>query len=1377
MAAELIDFGIERSRHEHFFGREDVLAAIDRHLEGAGASGRWVLVTGGPGMGKSAILSRWLDVQEQRGRRAPHHFLRRDVKDWDRPEAVVRSLSAQIEALYPAQKDPEARPESRLIELLAKVSKNELAPRRERLVLVVDGLDEAQSDGAGQNPLPGFLPYALPPRVHALCASRPQYPHLTWLESRGNVRRIDLDAPAWTGSNEQACRAFWGDQAPRFTPQLDSKLVEEAVARAEGNLLYAVKLREWLEEQPPEQRRVERLPRGLSGFLEQIWQQFRNLPREQFGLVANGLGLICAAREALPLEEIDAAWGWNNVETGEDFLRAARALLLEEPASWRGARAYRPYHEAFRAFLTEKFGPKRMAELHRRLLETAARWPVAEGESEFRRRYAARHAIAHALAAGEREKVRGLCRDLGLLEALCREDGPVALEDALSFGAKELGDAEIDLLHRAVRAESHWLREEPGALPELVYNRLRSAGWEAERIARTLHFPRGLPKIRLRHPVRMWTGEERTLHGHSGGVRACALSPDGQRIVSASDDTTLKVWDLATGKLLSTLEGHSDWVTACALSPDGQRIVSASVDKTLKVWDLATGKLLSTLEGHSDWVTACALSPDGQRIVSASFDRTLKVWDLATGKLLSTLEGHSDWVTACALSPDGQRIVSASFDRTLKVWDLATGKLLYTLEGHSDWVTACALSPDGQRIVSASADTTLKVWDLATGKLLSTLEGHSRVVNACALSPDGQRIVSASADTTLKVWDLATGKLLYTLEGHSGGVTAFALSPDGQRIISASADSTLKVWDFATGKLLSTLEGHSRVVNAFALSPDGQRIVSASADTTLKVWDLATVKLLPTLEGHSGGVTAFALSPDGQCIVSASADSTLKVWDLATGKLLYTLEGHSGGVTAFALSPDGQCIVSASADSALKVWDFATGKLLSTLEGHSELVRACALSPDGQRIVSASGDRTLKVWDLATGKLLPTLEGHSGGVTACALSPDGQRIVSASGGRTLKVWDLATGKLLSTLESHSASVTACALSPDGQRIVSASADGRLKVWDFATSKLLSTLAGHSIWVTACALSPDGQRIVSASFDRTLKVWDLATGKLLYTLEGHSELVRACALSPDGQRIVSASADSTLKVWDFATGKLLYTLEGHSGGVTSFVLSPDGQRIVSASGDRTLKLWDTSTGKCLGTVRGVNAFSSVTVSQQLLCAGDANGSLWHIHFADSESQEKVLPTKMPIRLFFSYSHKDEALRDELETHLALLKRQGLLETWHDRRIGAGTEWADQIDRNLDEADVILLLVSADFLASDYCFDKEMKRALARHDGGQARVVPVILRKTDWHSAPFARLQALPKDARPVTLWQDRDEAWTDVALGIRRAIEELRGRSG
>src|SRR3954469_6351325 len=144
----------------------------------------------------------------------------------------------------------------------------------------------------------------------------------------------------------------------------------------------------------------------------------------------------------------------------------------------------------------------------------------------------------------------------------------------------------------------------------------------------------------------------------------------------------------------------------------------------------------------------------------------------------------------------------------------------------------------------------------------------------------------------------------------------------------------------------------------------------------------------------------------------------------------------------------------------------------------------------------------------------------------------------------------------------------------------------------------------------------------------------------------------------------------------------------------------------------------------------------------------------------------VPPASPLSLFYSYSSKDGALRDELETPLSLLRRQGVIRGWHDRRVEAGGGWERQIDRPLEAADVILLLVSADFLASDYCYDREMKRALERCQAGAARVIPVILRPCDWNSAPFWKLQALPKDGKPVTTWGNRDEAFTDIARGLR-----------
>ncbi len=149
-----------------------------------------------------------------------------------------------------------------------------------------------------------------------------------------------------------------------------------------------------------------------------------------------------------------------------------------------------------------------------------------------------------------------------------------------------------------------------------------------------------------------------------------------------------------------------------------------------------------------------------------------------------------------------------------------------------------------------------------------------------------------------------------------------------------------------------------------------------------------------------------------------------------------------------------------------------------------------------------------------------------------------------------------------------------------------------------------------------------------------------------------------------------------------------------------------------------------------------------------------------------------PHSKAVKVFYSYSHKDEGLRNELENHLAMLKREGVISSWHDREIGAGKEWNGEINEHLNSADVILLLISSDFLASAYCYDVEMKRAMERHEAGDARVVPVILRACDWTGAPFSRLQAFPKDALPVKKWVDRDEAFLDVAEGIRKAVEEL-----
>jgi hypothetical protein len=154
---------------------------------------------------------------------------------------------------------------------------------------------------------------------------------------------------------------------------------------------------------------------------------------------------------------------------------------------------------------------------------------------------------------------------------------------------------------------------------------------------------------------------------------------------------------------------------------------------------------------------------------------------------------------------------------------------------------------------------------------------------------------------------------------------------------------------------------------------------------------------------------------------------------------------------------------------------------------------------------------------------------------------------------------------------------------------------------------------------------------------------------------------------------------------------------------------------------------------------------------------------------SNVQESTAASKKPIELFISYSHRDERYCNKLKAHLSNLRRQGIIDDWHDRKIIPGQEWATKIDGHINSAKIILLLISADFVASDYCWEIEVARAMERHEAGEATVIPIIIRPTDWTGTPFSKLQALPQNAKPITIWPDQDSAFLDVVTGIRAAI--------
>jgi len=1101
----LSEFALERSRHGPLLGCEELLAAADEWLKAAGARG-WLLFTGSPGSGKSALLSHLVERFSIDGRTPPHHFLRRGHADWDQPYAVQASLVAQIELLYPSAGNPDARPERRLLELLLRVSNRHLIPDNRRLILIIDGLDEVASDGS-ESPLDRFLPLALPPGVFVIASIRSGHPFESFFGER-SARVIDLDRAL----GSRGVRAFWAHHGPRLG--LPIAYQQKAARAAEGNILHATLLCRALDSLPlseREQQLEEPVPFGLWGLLESQCQALWDSDVPAPGTAASAelekakakdtprlvcrtaLGLLCAARAALPLDllaelcEVD--------ELPPLFAAICQPFLVLGTAAAGQGTHYRIGHDAFRELFIARVGVHEMRRLHRRLVHTLSAWPGDSPASRFAdpgfcRRYALRHGVQHRIEASDWPGVEQLCSNVRFLTQRVREAGTRALENDFAQAAARCPDPvrrkEWRDMQRAVREEAHWLRRDPDALPSLLYNRLRCMGWPGARIGRALSMGQGAPSYRVQRGL---SSNERTLQGHASSVYGCVSSSDGRFLVSASWDRTLKVWDVASGHYLLTLKGHSAEVTACVMFTDDRRLLSSSADNTLKIWDVYTGLIEQTLIGHTGEVTACAAFPDGKRVLSGARDKTLRVWDLQSGQTVMALKGHLSWVTACAVLGSGERVLSGSWDRTLKIWDVASGRELATLYGHSAGVRAIAVLPGGLLAVSGSEDHTLRLWDLSAGRELLAFHGHTAGVTACAILPDGRRMVSTSKDKTLRVWDLQSGEALATLHGHSAWVTACVALPDGRFVVSGSDDYLLKIWDLAASHDLHALQGHAAAVHACVLLSDEQRLLTGSADRTLKLWDLSTGASLLSLKGHSDLITSCAVLPGGRRAVSGSWDRTLRVWDLETGELLSCLTGHDWFVTSCAVLPGGCHIVSGSWDRTVRIWDLETGEVLKILSGHSAQITCVAALPDGERVVSGSRDNTLRVWDIKSGRELQVLRGHIDFVTTCAALPDGERVLSGSEDRTLKVWDLSIGEERTTLQGHAAGVGACAVTSDGRWAVSAASDHTIRVWDLGTGRCLDTVYGTSPFESVATL---GERICAG--DRLGHVWMLVANR-------------------------------------------------------------------------------------------------------------------------------------------------------------------------------------------------------------------------------------------------------------------------------------------
>ncbi|MEJ2733209.1 MAG: CHAT domain-containing protein [Anaerolineae bacterium] len=927
-------------------------------------------------------------------------------------------------------------------------------------------------------------------------------------ERRDTRHRVQFDELIPAGSDPAVTRRLvqrLADARLVVTSVNESTEQEEVEVAHEALIRYWPRLKGWLDED----RDLLRLREGI----RQAAREWQSSPEEERGdrLIHRGSRL----------EEIEA------------FVRAGRLALNEQEGAYVTAcveqreAAKRREEEQRQRELELARERAAEAEARQKAEEEARRQADQRAQQERRNARNVRRAAivvgvvaviallagifafiqmgVAARAAADEERARQTAQaeaDIRATEVVVRQtaqaDAEVKQQQAIAAEATAVAEGER-AKRQANLALSRQIASQALANLDNQFDRALLFSLEANRIADTREAKDSLLAAVAYHP-----NITTFLHGHTDGVYAVALSPDGKTLASASSDHTVRLWDVDSRQPVgSPLTRHDASVMSVAFSPDGQILASGSADGAIILWDVAERLSLGRpLLGHDAEVRSVAFSPDGKLLASASSDWTIMLWDVASRQPVGEpLTGHDGGVWSVAFSPDGQILASGSVDATVRLWDLSNREPIgEPLAGHDDLISSVAFSPDGQTLASGSHDGLIFLWDVATRQPLGEpLDGYASWVWSVAFSPDGEILVSGNDDQTILLWDVDSGELLRRpLTGHAAAVRSVAFGPDGNTLASGSWDRTILLWNIQGGESLSRpLIGHEDWVESVAFSPDGTILASGSDDQSIILWDVASGEPLgEPLTGHSHYVLDIAFSPDGQTLGSGSADGTVILWDVASGEPLgQPLIGHEDWVESVAFSPDGAILASGSDDETILLWDVASGQRLGeSLVGHSDFVLGIAFSPDGQTLASGSSDGTVILWEVASGEPLgQPLVGHTEEVFEVAFSPDGKILASASNDQTIRLWDVASGQPLSyLLTGHTLGVKTLAFSPDGQTLASGSDDADILLWDVTTGQPRGRpLTGHAASVMSVAFSPDGQMLASGSDDQTLRLWDLS----------------------------------------------------------------------------------------------------------------------------------------------------------------------------------------------------------------------------------------------------------------------------------------------
>ncbi|MEE2031573.1 nSTAND1 domain-containing NTPase [Rhodococcus chondri] len=632
----------------------------------------------------------------------------------------------------------------------------------------------------------------------------------------------------------------------------------------------------------------------------------------------------------------------------------------------------------------------------------------------------------------------------------------------------------------------------------------------------------------------------RTLSGHTGPVYGVAVSPDGSILASASDDGTVRLWDLAaeSGPALlgEPLAQASMYMASVSFSPDGRYLAGGSGGGGVWIWDLSDPAAPRTILDNRVLATGAVhnvrFGPAGDVLAVPYDDSTVALVDTSapeTGRFpAAPLLGHEGGVRTVSFRTDGSVLATSSDDRTVRLWDVtdpaAPRSIGAPLTGFDDVAHSVSFSGDGRTLAASSDDGVLRLFDTtdprAVAPLGSPVRAHTGGVWSISFLPDGHTLASASWDGTAKLWSVdfderTLDEVTPAFTGHGGGVPTLTVTPDGGNIITGGQDANVRIWTMprslvsvADAALTRPSSDRSGTLVATCSYGPAVRLWRVDADGG---WNRAGSALLPR---PLGGAYMCALSPSGAILATApTVGGSMQLWNVRDPARPTPIGNPLTLGTRFtsplAFSPDGTTLVTGADDFSVQLWNLsdpaAPVRWGEPLTGPKNLVRSAVISPDGSSLVVASADGEIYAWDINDPEKPRASEvsgGHDAGVNGVAFSADGAVLASGGDDQQVVLWDRdGDGNFRARpapLLGHSGTVYSVSVSPDGRRVVSGSDDGTVRLWDVSDPEAMRAIGGPitdtGVGRWQVVFQPDGT-VVAAGGDGVVRTWDLDPEKV------------------------------------------------------------------------------------------------------------------------------------------------------------------------------------------------------------------------------------------------------------------------------------------